>query len=160
MGGRFQHRYPPITQVRITKISVYTNMLSPTFSKADCKKIIMRAATSQTNKETIVDTSTDRPVDHFLGSLGGSTFQTGIKQTLVAKTPKTQARAEFALSVTLFELSDNKRKIAGIMVEGTVPITLPTAPPYFSIKQATAMAIRKATEAEMVGFKKFVLVFL
>lgn len=159
VGGRFQHRYPPMRQVRITKINVYTSMLIPTFSRTCWIKITTIAATNQTIRETIVDTSTDRPFDHFLGSLGGSTFQKGIKHTLVAKTPKTQASPELTRSVTLFELSDKIMKIAGIIVEGTVPSTLPTAPPYFSIRKATAIAIKKATDAERVGFRKFVLYF-
>ena len=131
-------------------------MLIPTFSKTPWSKMTAIAAMNQTIRETTEDTSTDKPLDHFLGSLGGSTFQIGIKHTFVAKTPKTQARAESALSETLFVSSDKMVKIAGIIVEGTVPITLPTAPPYFSIKKATAIAIKKATDAEIVGFKKFV----
>ena len=134
-------------------------MVIPIIAKARWINRTIIAATNHTKRETIVDTSTERPFDHFLGSLGGSTFQMGIKHTLVAKTPKTQASPELALSAILFELSDKMMKIAGIIVEGTVPITLPTAPPYFSIKQATAIAIKKATDAERVGFRKFVLYF-
>ena len=129
-------------------------------SKACWIKIIKMAATNQTKRETIEETRTDNPFGHFLGSLGGSTFQTGIKHTFVENIPNIQASPELTLSATLFELSDKIIKRAGIMVEGTVPITLPTAPPYFSIKQATAIAIKKATDAERVGFRKFVLYYL
>ena len=81
----------------------------------------------------------------------------GIKHTFVANTPIILARAESLRVDRSCVESDNIRNTAGIIVDGTVPITLPTAPPYVSIKTATRMAMRKATMEEIKGFKRFVL---
>ena len=48
-----------------------------------------------------------------------------------------------------------KMYAAGMTVEGSVPMTLPTAPPNVSIRMATRIAIKKATPEERKILPKF-----
>ena len=155
VGGSVQQRHTPhVPHTNIIK-RPKTQMFKPTFAAPVFKRIITTVPMNHTRREIKDVTSTFRPLLHFFGSFGGITFQQGIKRISVASIPKRHAIIDSVRSSTDFDSSVRRMYAAGIMVDGSVPITLPTAPPNVSISSATRIAMKKATPEEMKTLTKF-----